>query len=80
MEPATAAIADLVAAITPIDEVEQQHIEQTLAWLAQTDDIFRRVPPATPPQHLVAYVVLVDPTERGIYLGRHRKSGLSPCS
>src|SRR5690606_23270674 len=67
---------DLVAAITPIDEVEQQHIEQTLAWLAQTNDIFRRVPPATPPQHLVAYVVLVDPTERGIYLGRHRKSGL----
>ncbi|MFD4407579.1 NUDIX domain-containing protein [Nocardia sp. NPDC058499] len=76
MEPATAAIADLVAAITPIDEVEQQHIEQTLAWLAQTDDIFRRVPPANPPQHLVAYVVLVDPRKRGIYLGRHRKSGL----
>ncbi|WP_249643839.1 NUDIX domain-containing protein [Nocardia sputi] len=76
MEPATAAIADLVAAITSIDEVEQQHIEQALAWLAQTDDIFRRVPPATPPQHLVAYVVLVDPAERGIYLGRHRKSGL----
>lgn len=76
MEPATAAVADLVAAITPGDEIEQQHIEETLAWLAHTDDIFRRVPPAIPPQHLVAYVVLVDPTERGIYLGRHRKSGL----
>ncbi|BDU04548.1 NUDIX domain-containing protein [Nocardia cyriacigeorgica] len=76
MESATAAIADIVAAITPIDETEQQHIEQTLSWLARTDDVFRRIAPATPPQHLVAYVVLVDPGERGIYLGRHRKSGL----
>ncbi|PKV81060.1 NUDIX domain-containing protein [Nocardia fluminea] len=76
MDPSTAAIAELIAAMTPFDDLEQQHLEQTLDWLAETTDIYRRIPPATPSPHLVAYVVLVDPTERGIYLGLHRKSGL----
>lgn len=48
----------------------------TLDWLGATDDIFRRTKPATPSPHLVAYVVLVDPDERGVYLGRHRMAGL----
>ncbi|MQY29210.1 NUDIX domain-containing protein [Nocardia aurantia] len=76
MHPATAAIADLVASITPWDPLEQEHIDRTLAWLASTDDIYRRVPPAVPATHLVAYVVLVDPVDRGVFLGVHRKSGL----
>lgn len=76
MESATAAVADLIGTITPVDDLERRHMEQTLAWLARTDDVYRRIPPATPSPHLVAYVVLVDPVERGIYLGRHRKSGL----
>ncbi|MGI5219450.1 NUDIX domain-containing protein [Nocardia sp. CA-290969] len=74
MESATA--ADLIGTITPIDDLERRHIEQTLAWLERTDDVYRRFPPATPSPHLVACVVLVDPVERGIYQGRHRKSGL----
>ncbi|MFE3056742.1 NUDIX domain-containing protein [Nocardia sp. NPDC059239] len=76
MQPATAMVADVVAAITPVDELERQHRATTLEWLASTDDIFRRVKPATPSPHLVAYVVLVDPRERGIFLGRHRMAGL----
>ncbi|PPJ22038.1 hypothetical protein C5E45_12905 [Nocardia nova] len=60
MHPATAVVADIVAAITPLDPLEQEHIEQTLSWLAGTDDIFRREPPVTPPQHLVSYVVVVE--------------------
>jgi 8-oxo-dGTP pyrophosphatase MutT (NUDIX family) len=76
MHPATALVADIVTAIEPLDPLEQQHIDQTLAWLVGTDDIFRRVKPATPPRHLVSYVVLVDPDERGIFLGRHRLAGL----
>ncbi|MFI7524422.1 NUDIX domain-containing protein [Nocardia salmonicida] len=76
MDPSTAAVAELIAAMAPFDDLEQQHIEQTLDWLAATTDVYRRIPPATPSPHLVAYVVLVDPTERGLYLGRHRKSGL----
>ncbi|MBL1076922.1 NUDIX domain-containing protein [Nocardia sp. 2] len=76
MQTATAVVADLVTALTPWDERERDHIAQTLAWLGSTDDIFRRIEPVTPSPHLVTYMVLVDPDERGIYLGMHRKAGL----
>lgn len=76
MYPATALVHDVVQTIAPLDSLEQQHIDHTLAWLTDTDDIFRRAKPATPPQHLVSYVVLVDPDESGIFLGRHLLAGL----
>ncbi len=76
MKPATAAVADIVRAIAPMDSLEQQHIDLTLAWLASTGDIYRRVKPATPSQHLVSYIALVDPDEDGLYLGMHRLAGL----
>ncbi|MGF6882037.1 8-oxo-dGTP diphosphatase [Nocardia sp. GAS34] len=76
MGPATAVVADIVAGIAPFDDLERRHIAMTLDWLGSTDDIFRRAKPATPSPHLVAYVVLIDPGERGIYLGRHLKAGL----
>ncbi|WP_228539368.1 NUDIX hydrolase [Nocardia sp. XZ_19_385] len=47
-----------------------------MAWLDATDDIFRRAKPATPSPHLVAYVVLVDPVGRAVFLGRHLNAGL----
>lgn len=76
MQPATAVVADLVANIPACDELEAHHIATTLAWLHSTDDIFRRLKPATPSPHLVAYTALVDPDAPAIYLGRHRKAGL----
>ncbi|MGY2122474.1 NUDIX hydrolase [Nocardia gipuzkoensis] len=76
MNSATAAVAAIVNRIEPLDELEQRHIEVTRAWLASTDDIFRRVKPATPPRHLVSYVVLVDPQARAVLLGKHRLAGL----
>ncbi|WP_167489616.1 NUDIX domain-containing protein [Nocardia terpenica] len=76
MEPATAAVAEIVCGIAPLDASEQNHIDHTLAWLASTDDIYRRIKPSTPSPHLVSYIALVDPEQRGIYLGLHRKSGL----
>ncbi|MBF6181811.1 MULTISPECIES: NUDIX domain-containing protein [Nocardia] len=45
-------------------------------WLGSTDGIFRRAKPATPSPHLVSYVVLIDPDERGVHLGLHRRAGL----
>ncbi|MCM6774476.1 NUDIX domain-containing protein [Nocardia sp. CDC159] len=76
MQSATATVATLVKAIAPLDALEQRHIDRTLTWLATTDDIYRRIKPATPSPHLVAYVILVDPDQRGVYLGLHRNSGL----
>ncbi|MRH89785.1 NUDIX domain-containing protein [Nocardia sp. SYP-A9097] len=76
MEAATATVAEIVRDLTPWDALERQHVEETLSWLAKTDDIFRRVKPATPPRHLVSYVALIDPDERAVLLGMHRKAGL----
>ncbi|MFE3190680.1 NUDIX domain-containing protein [Nocardia sp. NPDC059240] len=76
MQPATAVVADLVAAIDPWDDLEHLHRTRTLAWLASTDDICRRIGTSTPSPHLVTYTVLTDPDNPAIYLGLHRKSGL----
>ncbi|SUB47721.1 NUDIX domain [Nocardia brasiliensis] len=76
MEPATAAVAQIVTGISPCDSLERQHQRETLAWLTATDDIVRRRNPATPPRHLVVYAVPVDPVARVVLLGRHRLSQL----
>lgn len=76
MQPATAVIAELVAGIHPHDDLEMRHIATTLEWLESTDDVFRRIKPATPSPHLVSYVVLIDPHARAIFLGLHRLAGL----
>lgn len=77
MRSRTAAdIAVLVESLTPYDQLEAEHQDDALAWLGSTDDIFRRVPPKTPPKHLVAYFLLHDPAEGPVLLVHHRKAGL----
>lgn len=70
-------IRDHVAAIAPLDALESEHRSTALAWLASTDDVFRRVssPPA-PAMHLVSYFLPVDDQSGRLLLGDHRKSGL----
>lgn len=60
--------------ITPYDALEVQHQADALAWLAATGDIFRRIPPRTPPKHLVAYFVLRDDADGSVLLVDHRKA------
>lgn len=67
---------DLVSALRPVDELEGQHRAETLDWLRSTADVFRRVKPATPPKHLVSYVVPVDPDDGAVLLVAHRNAGL----
>ncbi|PXX57693.1 8-oxo-dGTP pyrophosphatase MutT (NUDIX family) [Nocardia tenerifensis] len=76
MNSATRAVAEIVSGIAPFDALEQQHVAESLTWLAATDDVFRRVKPATPPRHLVSYVVMVDPEARAVLLGHHRLAEL----
>lgn len=76
MRESVAAVRELVAAITPVDAVEGGHLAATLAWLDATDDVFRRVKPAEPPQHLVSYVVPVDPADGRVLLADHVNAGL----
>jgi 8-oxo-dGTP diphosphatase len=76
MQQSVSAVRDLVAAIVPGDEQEWAHRADCLAWLERTDDIYRRVRPATPPKHLVSYAVLIDPGNSSVFLVDHLLSGL----
>jgi len=69
-------VVDLVSALSPGDDLEARQIGEALAWLAATDDVFRRVKPATPPMHLVSYVIPVDPDDGGLLLVDHRNARL----
>ncbi|MGC1209987.1 MAG: NUDIX domain-containing protein [Micromonospora sp.] len=68
-------IRALVEALTPTDELEARHRAECLAWLAGTDDIFRREKPRTPSPHLVAYFLLRDEGDGSVLLVDHIKAG-----
>jgi 8-oxo-dGTP diphosphatase len=76
MRSSVAVVHDLVSALAPGDELEGRHRAGTLAWLTQTDDVYRRVKPDTPPRHLVSYVVPIDPYDGAVLLVVHRNAGL----
>ncbi|WP_233565121.1 NUDIX hydrolase [Micromonospora musae] len=69
-------IRAMVDAIVPVDELEAQHRAECRAWLAGTEDIFRRAKPRTPSPHLVAYFLLRDETDGGVLLVDHRSAGM----
>ena len=71
-----ATVAGLVDRVPVLDAVSAEHHANTLEWLASTQDVFRRQPPATPAPHLVGYVAVVDPASGRLLLVDHRRSGL----
>jgi len=71
-----AELVGLVEAIPALDALGEEHRARTLAWLRSTDDVFRRVKPAVPDPHLVAYALVVDRAADAVLLGDHRLAGL----
>ncbi len=71
-----ALIAEIVRAIVPYDHLETAHLRHTLAWIEAGSPLFRTQKPATPPQHLVAYFILLDPTHNKLLLVDHKAAGL----
>ncbi|WP_422744638.1 NUDIX hydrolase [Micromonospora sp. WMMD754] len=69
-------IRAVVEELPPGDELEARHREAALAWLAGTEDIFRRAKPRTPSPHLVAYFLLRDPSDGAVLLVDHRLAGM----
>lgn len=76
MRPQVELIHELVRSIDPFDDLEAEHQHDTLRWLESTDDVFRRVKPATPPRHLVSYVAMIDQLDRSSLLVDHINAGL----
>jgi ADP-ribose pyrophosphatase YjhB (NUDIX family) len=76
MRPSVALVHDLVSELALVDDLEAEHRSDTLRWLRTTDDVFRRVKPATPTRHLVSYVVPIDRTDGSVLLVDHVNAGL----
>jgi 8-oxo-dGTP pyrophosphatase MutT (NUDIX family) len=76
MRSSVVAVHRLISAGAVGDELEARHRAEALAWLEATDDVYRRVKPATPPRHLVSYVVPTDPRDGATLLVAHRNAGL----
>lgn len=74
--PLHATIAALLEGITAWDALEATHLEAARGWVASGAPLCRTAKPATPPQHLVAYFLLVDPAARRVLLVDHRQAGL----
>jgi len=69
-------IAEVVSAVSPLDEVERVHRGAVLDWIGSDAGLYRLVPPDQPPMHLVSYFVPFDPATGSVLLTAHRKSGL----
>lgn len=65
-----------VQAIHAFDSLESEHITTVLTWIDSGADLFRIKKPDIPPQHLVSYFVLVDPSQKNILLVDHIKAQL----
>ena len=55
-----AQIRNEIEQIKPFDALERMHRLDALAWVDSGVELCRRDKPATPPKHLVSYVVIAD--------------------
>jgi 8-oxo-dGTP diphosphatase len=69
-------IAEIVAAIEPLDELEREHRDRTLEWIRSDAPIFRIKKPDVPPMHLVSYFALIDEQRGKVLLVDHKLAGL----
>ena len=70
--PTAHIVRQVVAAMLPFDETEASHRRDTLDWIDSGAPLWRTAKPATPPEHLVAYAVVVDPAQSAALLVDHR--------
>ena len=70
------ALHQLVTGVEPVDEREAADRADVLAWIAGGAELYRRVPPADPPKHLVTYFLPYHAGTDTVFLVEHRKAGL----
>ncbi len=69
-------ISKVIKSITPIDRIEEDHVQNTLEWIESTSSIFRIQKPDVPNRHLVSYFVMFDEKAQKILLVDHKKAQL----
>lgn len=75
-ENSTRFIYNIVSSMIPFDEMEKNHIEDTLLWVQRGDPLFRITSPDIPKKHLVSYFVVFDESNLKILLTDHKKAQL----
>ncbi|MBA3602460.1 MAG: NUDIX domain-containing protein [Parachlamydiaceae bacterium] len=66
----------LVSSISPMDTIEEEHVNFVLNWIESGIEIFRTGKPATPETHLVSYFVVASPDQSKVLLVDHKKAML----
>jgi 8-oxo-dGTP diphosphatase len=66
---------ELLSGMEPVDEREAADRADVLAWIAGGAELYRRVPPADPPKHLVTYFLPYDAGTDAVFLVEHLKAG-----
>lgn len=69
-------VKEIVRKIIPYDDLESQHIQETLTWIQSGTPIFRIRKPDVPPKHLVSYFILFDEKRNKVLLVDHKKAQL----
>lgn len=69
-------IHQIVSSMSPLDQLEQDHIRFVLDWIDSGREIFRIEKPATPDTHLVAYFVIASMEMDQVLLVDHKKAEL----
>jgi 8-oxo-dGTP pyrophosphatase MutT (NUDIX family) len=69
-------VYDVVANISPVDNLEEEHIQDTLCWIQSGAPLFRIRKPDVPPRHFVSYFVLFDEDAKKVFLVDHKKAKL----
>ncbi len=64
-------IRRLVAAVEPGDRQEEDERQWMLDWIDSGVQLFRLAKPASPPQHLAVYSILIDAPTRSIMIVWH---------
>jgi 8-oxo-dGTP diphosphatase len=67
-------IYEIISQIKPHDDLEKNHISETLSWIKNAEQIFRVQKPDVPKKHLVCNFVLFDALHRKILMTDHKKS------
>jgi hypothetical protein len=69
------ALRNLIAGLVPFADREAADRDDVLAWIDAGTELYRRVPPDTPPKHLVTYFLPYDGATGLLFLVAHRKAG-----
>lgn len=69
-------VFDAVSSLEPHDELEREHKQDVLDWIARGEPLFRVSKPDNPTKHLVSYFVLIDEANSSLMLIDHVKANL----